>query len=285
MEQHNFLKEWQCKTVPLLWTDSQSALAVCRRRGPGRMKHVELKMLAVQEWLKTGRLRVRKGSTHDNPANLMTKAMSREKLIKFGRALNLTRITLHRLEPTCTAATVATVTSATSDIALLSAETYTVDSFQHLRRATHGERSVNDYKHTDSESMRHNHLPQTMLGIPRNAVTYAAPISVVEYDAPAPILEYAASVTTMTVPTTVVTQPEKPVKPEESETHGSDYFNSSVTYDVQTALVRCMLWPESDYNCFVGQRATTLCWTTSIWTSIKAILCDVRIRLLSVPLS
>ena len=83
------LKEWQCKTVPLLWTDSQSALAVCRRRGPDRMKHVELKMLAVQEWLKTGRLRVRKVSTHDNAADLMTKAMSREKPIKLGQALNL----------------------------------------------------------------------------------------------------------------------------------------------------------------------------------------------------
>ena len=83
------LKEWQCKTVPLLWTDSQSALAVWRRREPGRMNHVALKMLEVQEWLKTGRLRVRKVSTHDNPADLMTKAMSREKLIKFGRALNL----------------------------------------------------------------------------------------------------------------------------------------------------------------------------------------------------
>ena len=48
------------------------------------MKDIELKMLTVQEWLKKGRLRVRKLSTHDNPADLMTKAMSREKLIKFG---------------------------------------------------------------------------------------------------------------------------------------------------------------------------------------------------------
>ena len=41
------------------------------------------------EMAETGRLRVRKVSTHDIPADLMTKAMSREKLIKFGRALNL----------------------------------------------------------------------------------------------------------------------------------------------------------------------------------------------------
>ena len=53
------------------------------------MKHIELKMLTVQEWLETGRLRVHKVSTHDNPAALMTKAMCREKLIKFGRVLNL----------------------------------------------------------------------------------------------------------------------------------------------------------------------------------------------------
>ena len=53
------------------------------------MKHVELKMLTLQEWLETGRLRDRKVSSHDNPADLMTKAMTREKLIKFRRALNL----------------------------------------------------------------------------------------------------------------------------------------------------------------------------------------------------
>ena len=53
------------------------------------MKHIELKMLTVQEWLKTGRLRIHKVSTHDHRADLMTEAMVREKLIKFGRALKL----------------------------------------------------------------------------------------------------------------------------------------------------------------------------------------------------
>ena len=54
-----------------------------------RMKHVELKVLAVQEWLKTGLLRLHKVSTHVNPADLMTEAMTREKQIKFGRASNM----------------------------------------------------------------------------------------------------------------------------------------------------------------------------------------------------
>ena len=50
------------------------------------MKRIVLKMFTVQEWLKTGRLRIHKVSTH---ADLMNKATTREKLIKFGRALNL----------------------------------------------------------------------------------------------------------------------------------------------------------------------------------------------------
>ena len=38
-------------------------------------------------------------------------------------------------------------------------------------------------------------------------------------------------------------KPERPEKPEESDDHGSDSFNSSVTYGVQTAMVRRTLWP------------------------------------------
>ena len=55
------------------------------------MKHIELKFFTMQECMNTGRLRINKVSTHDNPADLMTKAMIRENLIKFGRALNLRR--------------------------------------------------------------------------------------------------------------------------------------------------------------------------------------------------
>ena len=89
------------------------------------MKHVELNMLAVQEWLKTGRLRVRKVSTHDNLADLMTKAKRETDQVRT--SFELTRITLHRLEPTCTAA----MTSTTSITETLTVEMNTVNSFQH----------------------------------------------------------------------------------------------------------------------------------------------------------
>ena len=44
-------------------------------------------MLAVQDWAKEGRLRIRKVSAHENPADLMTKGLSVEKMTKLGRAL------------------------------------------------------------------------------------------------------------------------------------------------------------------------------------------------------
>ena len=84
-EEHKICKNGSTKQ-PLLLTDSLSALAVCKRRGPGRQKHNE-KKLTEEECLK--RLRIHKVWTHDNLADLLTNAMSREKLIKFGRALNL----------------------------------------------------------------------------------------------------------------------------------------------------------------------------------------------------
>ena len=209
------LKEWQCETVPLLWTDSQSALAVCRRRGPGRMKHIELKMLAVQEWLKTGRLRVRKISTHDNPANPHDQGHVSRKTDQVWTSLDPTRITLHRLEPTCTATAVTSDVHSqqlpASDTTLLSAETLSVDSFSasafwpcNTRRKTCERLQI----HT---SICHNHSPQQFTS---NSSGYSAQCNttetsvLIEYDSPIPILVYAVLVTTMTVPTTVVTQPE-----------------------------------------------------------------------------
>ena len=73
------LQDGHYKTVPLLLTDSQSALAVCKRNETNR----------VEDSHGAGMLRIHKAPTHDNPADFMTKAMNREKLMKFGRVLNL----------------------------------------------------------------------------------------------------------------------------------------------------------------------------------------------------
>ena len=218
------LQEWQCKTVPLLWKASPSALAVQTQRTrlnePCRAEDTHSAGMAENRATSSSpSIDSRQpGRPHDQGHD------SRE-TDQVRTSLELARITLHRLEPTCTAA----VTSATSDTATLSAKTYTVDSFQHQnhRRAAHGETCERLQR---QESIRHNHSSQTILDNPGNAVTYAAPVSVVGYVALAPTVDCAASVTTMTVPTTVDTQP---------VADGSDYFRRSVTFDVWYTL-----WPD-----------------------------------------
>ena len=75
--------------MPVLLSDSSSALAVARRRGPGKMKHVEIRMLALQQWRAEGRLRFAKVNTEVNPSDLLTKPMTREKLVRFSSMIGL----------------------------------------------------------------------------------------------------------------------------------------------------------------------------------------------------
>ena len=42
------LREWNITVAPLLMTDSSSAKAVCSRRGPGRMKHMDMRHNSMQ---------------------------------------------------------------------------------------------------------------------------------------------------------------------------------------------------------------------------------------------
>ena len=83
------LKELGVNVVPTLFTDAQSALDICKKRGPGRMKHVELKFLAVQEWQKEGKIKLRKINTSMNPSDMLAKVMDMKKLTRFGRLLAL----------------------------------------------------------------------------------------------------------------------------------------------------------------------------------------------------
>eukprot|EP00959_Pyramimonas_sp_CCMP1952_P427854 8960327-Pyramimonas_sp.AAC.1 len=79
------LREWGYgEAAPAIMTDSPSALAVVKKRGPGGMEHIELEMLAVQDWIKEERLRVGKVPAEVNPADLLAEALAKEKLVRHG---------------------------------------------------------------------------------------------------------------------------------------------------------------------------------------------------------
>jgi hypothetical protein len=73
----------------IIETDSKSAKAGCARRGPGRMTHIELRMLAVQDWVAAKLLSIRKVCALDNSSDILTKAMTKAKLVKLGRLAGL----------------------------------------------------------------------------------------------------------------------------------------------------------------------------------------------------
>ena len=77
------LNEWSEAVTPKLYSDSSSALHIVKKRGPGRMKHIELRCLALQEWREAKRLHFGKVGTEENASDMLTKPMTRERLIKL----------------------------------------------------------------------------------------------------------------------------------------------------------------------------------------------------------
>ena len=56
-----------------MWTDSDTGRSLASRRGHGKMRHMELRYLWVQEVVKDGRMKVRRVSGEENPADHLTK--------------------------------------------------------------------------------------------------------------------------------------------------------------------------------------------------------------------
>eukprot|EP00975_Prorocentrum_lima_P010115 2155992-Prorocentrum_lima.AAC.1 len=58
---HAFLVEQGfVKEPPVIYGDSSSALQLAGRKGCGRLKHVEVRLLALQQWRQDGRIILRK---------------------------------------------------------------------------------------------------------------------------------------------------------------------------------------------------------------------------------
>jgi len=74
---------------PQVWMDSQSALQLSGRTGPGKAKHLELRFLAVQQWRKDGRLSVGKLHTDVNVSDFLTKPLGLAKFLWCCKQLRL----------------------------------------------------------------------------------------------------------------------------------------------------------------------------------------------------
>ena len=71
--------------LPLrVWTDSSAALGICSRQGLGKLRHLDIHTLWVQQAVRSKRLVMKKVSGEENPADLLTKhSLSQERLSKL----------------------------------------------------------------------------------------------------------------------------------------------------------------------------------------------------------
>ena len=89
---HRFLKEQGLTTEPpLIKGDSSSALQLASRVGQGRLKHVEVRLLALQQWHQQGSIRLQKVPTQENIADLFTKHLAAASKEKLEHALGIMR--------------------------------------------------------------------------------------------------------------------------------------------------------------------------------------------------
>ena len=64
--------------LPLrVWTDSTATTGICGRQGLGKLRHVDIQCLWIQQRVRDGTVEPRKVLGTDNPADLMTKYLTR----------------------------------------------------------------------------------------------------------------------------------------------------------------------------------------------------------------
>ena len=81
-------------------TDSSAALGISKRRGLGKVRHIELNLLWIQDKVVKGEIEVRKVKGEDNRADALTKHVDQGQI---GRHMEWTRQTIeegrHQLAP------------------------------------------------------------------------------------------------------------------------------------------------------------------------------------------
>ena len=71
-----------------MWVDSEAALGTMHRRGNGKLRHVRVGSLWIQERIEEGDFSAHKIAGSDNPSNLCTKYLASAKIVSFMNALD-----------------------------------------------------------------------------------------------------------------------------------------------------------------------------------------------------
>ena len=66
-----------------MYADSSAAIAIAKRKGSGKLRHINIGLLWIQEKTEAEEIVIKKVKGISNPADMMTKSVNREKLDKY----------------------------------------------------------------------------------------------------------------------------------------------------------------------------------------------------------
>ena len=75
------LEDWGIRREARVYVDSTAAMGIVHRRGNGKLRHVRVGLLWIQERVEAGELHVTKILGTENPADAMTKHLPGKKII------------------------------------------------------------------------------------------------------------------------------------------------------------------------------------------------------------
>ena len=96
--------DWNKKYGAKVFADSSAALGVVHRKGAGKLRHIRVHMLWVQDARESGQLEYNKVGGLHNPGDLMSRHLMQQHLEKLGvqlrdgrtkASLELSRVTVH----------------------------------------------------------------------------------------------------------------------------------------------------------------------------------------------
>ena len=75
------MKEMGVEVKVRVNTDASAARGICMRKGLGKVRHIEVNQLWVQEGVALGRISLERVGAQDNLADVLTKHQTKEQLI------------------------------------------------------------------------------------------------------------------------------------------------------------------------------------------------------------
>ena len=87
------LRDFGVESGGIVYADSSAATAIANRKGAGKLRHININCLWIQEQQDTKQLELRKALGTDNPADMMTTHIARQSLGKCMRHLNQFHVT------------------------------------------------------------------------------------------------------------------------------------------------------------------------------------------------